>query len=65
MGRQVVNIWIDLSGELTRSSEFYDLLVKEYQCGLQTTGEYSSWLNGKAERHIRTSENTARKLEAM
>ena len=61
MGRQVVNIRIFLGGELARSSEFYNLLVKEYQCGLKTTGEYSSWLNEKAERHIRTLENTVRK----
>ena len=61
IGRQVVNIRTYLCRELARSSEFCNLLVKEYQCGLKTTGEYSSWLNEKAERHIRTLENTVRK----
>ena len=35
MDRQVVNIRTYLGGELARSSEFCDLLVKDYQCGLQ------------------------------
>ena len=52
MGRQVVNNRTDSGGKLARSSEFYELLVKDYQCGLQTTGGYSSWLYGTAERHI-------------
>ena len=42
MGRQVVNIRTDLDGELARSSDFCDLLVKKYKCGLQTTGGCSS-----------------------
>ena len=65
MGREVVNIRTNLDGELARSREFCNLFVKEYQCELQTTGIYSSWLNGKVERHIRTLENTARKMQHM
>ena len=53
MGRQVINIRTYLGEELSRSSEFCNLLVNEYQCGLQTAGGYSSWLNGKAKRRIR------------
>ena len=40
MDRQVINIRTDLGGELARSSEFYDLLFKDYQCGLQTIDGY-------------------------
>ena len=52
MGRQVISIRKNLGGEVARSSKFCNLLVKEYQWGLQTTGGYSSWLNGKAKRNI-------------
>ena len=62
MGRKVVNIQTYLGGKLVRSGEFCNLLIEEYQWGLQTTSWYSSWLNGRAERHIRTLENTARKI---
>ena len=49
-----------LGGELAKSSEVCSLLVSKHQCGIQTTAGYSSWLNGKVERHIRTSRNTIR-----
>ena len=47
IGRQVRNIQIYLGSELAKLSEFCNLLVEEYQYKLQTTGKYSSWLNGK------------------
>ena len=62
MGQRVIHIRTDLRGELARSSEFCNLLVDEFQCSLQITRGYSLWLNVKAERHIRTLENTARKI---
>ena len=49
-GRPVQFIRTDLGGELAKSSEVCSLLVNKHQCGIQTTAEYSSWLNGKVER---------------
>ena len=62
INRQVINIIKDLGGELARSSEFCNVLMDEFQCGLQTTGGHSSWLNSKSEMHISTIENTSRKI---
>ena len=59
-GRPTMKVRSNLGGELARCSEICGLLHDEFQCNLQTTGGYSSWLNGKAERHIRTLGNMER-----
>ena len=41
--------------ELARSSEFCALLKNGFQIALERTGNYSSRLNGKEERHIQTA----------
>lgn len=60
-GRTVLNIRTDQGGELARSSELCDMIHNEFQCGLQMTGTYSAWLNGKVERYIQTIENMERR----
>ena len=54
-GRKVQHIGTDCGGELARSSEFCALLKNSFQIALERTGTYSSWLNGKVERHIQTA----------
>ena len=53
MGREVQYIRTDVGGELAGSSEFWALIKNKFQVGLERTGTYSSWLNGKAERYVR------------
>ena len=55
MGREVQHIRTDVGGELAGSSEFCALIKNKFQVGLERTGTYSSWLNGKAERHVQTA----------
>ena len=54
MGRAVSHIRTDLGGELARSDELCAMLKDEFQIVLERTGTYSSWMNGKVERHNRT-----------
>jgi hypothetical protein len=54
-GRSTQHIRTDGGGELARSSEFCALLKDKFQIGVERTGTYSSWLNGKVERHIQTA----------
>ena len=60
-GRSTMRVRTDLGGEFSRCSDICGLLPDEFKCNLQTTGGYSSWINGKAERHIRTLENMERR----
>ena len=60
-GRPVLHIRTDMGGELVGPNESCKLLHTSFQYGLYMTGGYSFWLNGKAERHIRTLENMERK----
>ena len=41
----------DEGGEVIRSEDFCKMLLDEFKITAQTTGGYSSWINGKAERH--------------
>ena len=56
-GIHTLQVRTDIDGDLAHSNELCSLLYNEYQFGLQTTGGYSSWINGKVERNIRTLEN--------
>ena len=49
MGREVQHIRTDCGGELVGSSEFCAFIKNKFEVGLERTGTYSSWLNGKAE----------------
>ena len=52
----------DEDGVLARDTDFCALLLKDYNITLQTTGGYSSWINGKAEKHIQTIVNMMRSM---
>ena len=60
MERKVQPIRTDCGGELAGSSEFCALIKNKFAVGLERTGTYSSWLNGKAERHVQTACNMLR-----
>ena len=49
------------SGELAKSSEFYDMTHNEFQRGLQMKDTCSSWSNRKAEKYIQIIENIERR----
>ena len=55
MGRPCSHLRTDMGGELATSAEFCTLLKDEFQIALQVTGPYTSWINGKVERHNQTS----------
>ena len=50
----------DEGGEVIRSEDFCEMLLKEFQITAQTTGGYSSWINGKGERHNQSINNMTR-----
>ena len=60
MGREVQHIRTDCGGGLAGSSECCSLIKNKFQVGLERTGIYSSWINGKAERHMQTVCNMLR-----
>ena len=59
-GKQVQFIRSDEGGEVIKSEDFCQMLLKEFQITAQTTGGYSSWINGKSERHNQTINNMTR-----
>ena len=54
MVRSVSHIRTYLDGELADSAELYAMSKDEFQMLLERTGTYSSWMNGKVERHNQT-----------
>ena len=56
-GIHTLQVRTDIDGDLAHSNKLCSLLYNEYQCGPHTTGGYSSWIDGKVERNIRTLEN--------
>ena len=55
MNRTTQHVRTDCGGELARSAEFCATMKNEFQIGIERTGTYSSWFNGKVERHIQTA----------
>ena len=60
MGREVQHIRTNCSSELAGSFEFCALITNKFEVGLERTVTYSSWLNDKAERHVKTACNMIR-----
>ena len=60
MGREVQHIRTDCGGELAGSSAFCTMVKNKFAVGLERTGKYSSWFNGKAERHVQIACNMLR-----
>ena len=58
-GRPIQFVQTDRGGELARSAEFCELLI-HHSITLQQTAGYTSFLNGKVERHIQTCKNMTR-----
>ena len=54
IGRTCSHIRTDMGGELAGSSELCAMLKNEFKIVLERTGPYSSWINGKVERHNQT-----------
>ena len=49
-----------MGGELASSVKFCTMLTEEFKIVLERAGSYSSWLNGKVERHNQTIEGMIR-----
>ena len=53
-GRPVSRIRMDRGGELSKSAELCEMLIKKHHYTIQTTTGYSSWINEKVEVHNKT-----------